>query len=484
MEERRELGRKRLRPLHGIVAILAVLAILLTEEACISDGDLVAPDAPVDLSSATETSGPLTVHLAGIGPLIGPDKRFNEIANSIPEFAGYWMDDAGNMVVGLTDLSKRPAVASRTRNELAAKVTGTGGSIRYEQVTYGFNRLAGWKEDIASRISGTVTLLDIDQTTNTLSIGVENQTEINGVLSLAATLSIPLDAISVVIASRPQPDIGDRSSPQHQHMLGSWFPQTLGGIRVRFPDAAGGCSLGLGVGIGSSNRYITTAHCSDIGTLETSLAMHQPSTNASDRIGYEVEDPRSTCLWESPWNDDNTLCRWADVAVFSDDPQGSSRFKQGWIATTESNTGSASRRHNHTDGDSVYTIDGEGGEVVGERVIKVGASVGRRHGRVRRDCVDILGWVENYTIRCQNLADYEASGGDSGAPVFYSDGQFYGIHIGRHQIDGEELAVYSPIANIEEEVGAVDTQGDQHLAFRINRGRVRRMAEVEEEQWR
>lgn len=470
MRKQREVAGRRFQPLRGLAAVLVVLGIALGEEACFSQDDLAGPPADAPSFEIADVAEPVTSMT--VRTLMGPDKRFNEISEGVPEFGGYWMDEQGNMVVALTDLSKRTAVANLTSTELRDKIRGTSGTIRYVEVSRPFRQLLGWRERILGRLvaRGDVTLLDIDQTINKLFIGVETKAAISGVRNLADTLRIPADAISVAVMARAQPDIGisDDNAMPHNHMLGDHFPQTLGGIRVRLSTAWNlPCSLGLGVEIGSNQRYITSSHCSDFATLETDLALHQPSSSASDRIGYEVEDPESTCLWESPHNDDNTLCRWADVALYSDDAPGNSRFKRGWAATTEGTTGTAARRHNHANGDSVYTMNSEGGEVSGQFVIKVGARTGRKHGRLRRDCVDILGWVETYTLRCQNLADYERANGDSGGPVFSSDGAFFGIHTGTTVFEGNNRAVYSPIANIEADLGSLNTEGEEHLAYRI-----------------
>ncbi len=293
-----------------------------------------------------------------------------------------------------------------------------------------------------------------------------------------------MSRFSISIRRATKPDVGrDDAEIQepHNHMLGNWFPQTLGGIRVKFSsDPQVSCTLGLAVTMGSSQRYITTSHCSEWASLESSMSFHQPSTKTVDRLGYELADPSSTCTVNSPNNDDNTDCRWADVALYGQSGSNS-RFTRGWVATTEATSGAAGRRHNHDDGDSLYVMVSEGGEipstaVSGQSVIKVGQAQGRRHGRVRHDCVDIYRWPtedQNYTIRCQNLADYERQDGDSGGPVFSSDGKFFGIHVGRFpggNTGSGELpahAIYSPIANIEEDLGSMNTRGEEHLAFRV-----------------
>ena len=126
----------------------------------------------------------------------------------------------------------------------------------------------------------------------------------------------------------------------------------------------------------------------------------------------------------------------------------------------------------------VTAVEHEGGEVDGQYLFKVGQLGGRSHGRVQHDCVDIYGWPDsqtNYAIRCQNVANYPRYGGDSGAPIFHgSNEKLFGAHVGRigdagtsSEDDLEGLVFYSPIANIEEDLGVMNTEGDEHLAWSV-----------------
>ncbi|WP_419167877.1 hypothetical protein [Candidatus Palauibacter sp.] len=167
MRKQRDVVGRWLRPLRGLVGVLIVLGIVLTEEGCSNDTDVAGIEPRIEAPSLAEALHIPPVTNTDIGTLIGPDKRFNEIAKSVPEFGGYWMDAGGNMVVALTDLTKQTAVANITRTELQ-NTMGPGGSIRYEQVTYGFNRLLGWRESLTGRLHARsdVAFLDIDQESN------------------------------------------------------------------------------------------------------------------------------------------------------------------------------------------------------------------------------------------------------------------------------------------------------------------------------
>ena len=179
MGKQRDAFGKRPWPRHGTVAVLVVLGIVLIEEACGNEGDLAGPEPAIERSTGTVTFEPMPVTFTDVGTLLGTDKRFNEIPDSVSEFGGYWKDASGNMVVALTDMSKQTTVAGLISAELNHKVD-PGRSIRYEQATYGFNQLAGWRNGIAPRLRSAVTLIDIDQTANKLLLGVETPSQTLG----------------------------------------------------------------------------------------------------------------------------------------------------------------------------------------------------------------------------------------------------------------------------------------------------------------
>ena len=426
--------------------------------------------------------------------LMGIDGRFFQITTTVPEFGGYWINRGGDVVIGLTDLSKSAVVETVTRNEVDIKLAQSGGQRRYEQVTCSFGQLFGWKESVADPLlqMDGVTFIDVDQASNKILVGVVTASDVAGVPTFATNAGIPSPAIHTAVVGRISPSHGGpvETARDDEHLLSERFVTTLGGIMVRNGrDDEDRCSLLLGVTVGGAERYVTASHCpwtddgeyGDFASLDTSLPLYQARTLASDRLGYEVADPSSTCSY------DGGDCRWADAALFgqsgSDD-----RFRQGRVATTVSayeDDGDKSTHHNHENGDSVYVMTGEGGEsepnwpVSGQSVIKVGFASGRSRGIVVYDCLDLADWPNRdrgYTLRCQSAATYHSEGGDSGAPVFASDGSFFGLHIGH--IEGVVLPIghfdfisyYSPIANIEEDPGAMDTEGEEHLAFHMPYG--------------
>jgi hypothetical protein len=102
---------------------------------------------------------------------------------------------------------------------------------------------------------------------------------------------------------------------------------------------------------------------------------------------------------------------------------------------------------------------------VGEEVHKMGQAGGWTIGDVVGTCFLIFNWPVteiDYTLRCQDLAVYDASGGDSGGPVFVDQGgswEIIGLHIGQDTLGGIDTAFFSRMENIEEDLGAVVTVG-------------------------
>ena len=500
MRKQRDVVGRWLRPLRGLVGVLVVLGIVLIEEACSNDTDLAGPEPQIDVPTFAVTDAvepvpePIMLDVT-IGTLLGSDKRFNEISGSVSEFGGYWMDDDGNMVVALTDTTKKTDVLAVARTELNDGIGNTGGTIRYVEVSRPFSQLLNWKEGLTSQFYslGVVTFLDIDQANNRLLVGVVNSAGVSTAKNLARTNGIPDDGIRVVAVGRAYPDRSTAEpypveSQSDDHTLRERFPQTLGGIMVRHGETdEDRCTLWLGVTMSGNQRYVTSSHCDVDGfaDLDTTTPLYQSTTNAADRLGYEIADPTRTCtVGGGPGAAAD--CRWADVALFGKNTDDD-RFVRGWIATTVGvNTNDepddpfpvTAYRHKHAGGDSLYVVRYEGGEVDGQYLFKVGQLGGRSHGRVQHDCVDIYGWPDsqtNYAIRCQNVANYPRYGGDSGAPIFHgSNEKLFGAHVGRigdagtsSEDDLEGLVFYSPIANIEEDLGVMNTEGDEHLAWSV-----------------
>ena len=111
-----------------------------------------------------------------------------------------------------------------------------------------------------------------------------------------------------------------------------------------------------------------------------------------------------------------------------------------------------------------FTITGDGVAAVGDAANKVGRTTGWTQGTVTRTCVDTGVSGSNIVLLCQGFVENDKAqivgGGDSGSPVFRIDGGDNVTLLGNlwGGNSSNTLFVYSPIANIESELGTLKTQ--------------------------
>ena len=96
---------------------------------------------------------------------------------------------------------------------------------------------------------------------------------------------------------------------------------------------------------------------------------------------------------------------------------------------------------------------------MGQTVHKIGRTTGWTRGSVSNTCVNVNVNGTNITQLCQTLVSAGVGAGDSGSPVFRRVGTgsnvtLVGILWGG---SGSSLYVFSPISNIETELGALTT---------------------------
>jgi hypothetical protein len=103
------------------------------------------------------------------------------------------------------------------------------------------------------------------------------------------------------------------------------------------------------------------------------------------------------------------------------------------------------------------SITAEGAASVGQTVGKVGRTSGWTTGKVTNACVNVGVTGTDIVQLCQNIVKSRVRGGDSGAPVFKgsSNVTLVGVLWGGND-PGTEF-VYSPITNVERELGALTT---------------------------
>jgi hypothetical protein len=233
-----------------------------------------------------------------------------------------------------------------------------------------------------------------------------------------------------------------------------------GGLQIDF--ILGVCSLGFNAFDNTALSFVTASHCTltQGGTEGTPYFQETwlDFSGLGTMIGTEAEDP---VYFSSPRRrrgvcPRNRVCRYSDAsrAQYSI-PLNQVAF--GQIARTSGpNNGSITITGS-------FSITAEGSAVVGQQVNKVGRTTGWTSGPVSATCVNVN--VDGTTISqlCQTLVELPGQvlvgAGDSGSPVFWVTGDpnvtLAGILWGGN-LEGT-LFAFSPIANIEQELGSLAT---------------------------
>jgi hypothetical protein len=105
----------------------------------------------------------------------------------------------------------------------------------------------------------------------------------------------------------------------------------------------------------------------------------------------------------------------------------------------------------------IFNITGEADPLVGQAVTKVGRTTGRTAGTVQQTCVNVNVDGTNITQLCQSISNYANAGGDSGSPVFRITTLPSVVLVGINWGGNGTTSVFSPITNIQQELGALNT---------------------------
>lgn len=285
-----------------------------------------------------------------------------------------------------------------------------------------------------------VVFTDADETSGRLIVGVLDR-DVEGLIR-ARLRVLGVDGQSVdVVQSEPifaLASLRDRATT------------IVGGLQIRFSQYL--CSLGFPAVRNGVTGFVTASHCSDKqGTID-GTTYYQPQDQVSeDLIGTEIDDPAYVRGGASCPK--GKKCRRSD-ANFSRRENGARAFTVGEIART---AGLGSLTIN-----GAFTITDEGEASEGESVNKVGRTTGWTSGVVSNKCANTGVQGTSIVLLCQTFVTgvgVIVAGGDSGSPVFAitsgSNVKLLGDLWGGNQ-DGT-LFVYSPIANIESEIGALTT---------------------------
>ena len=360
------------------------------------------------------------------------------LARQVPGFGGFFYDEQGAPTIYLREPAQR-ANAERTLQPLLSQHGMDASALRVRKADFDWVSLERWQKQTSTEalaMRGTV-FVDADEANNRVRIGVERGASAAQVKAAIGRLGVPASA---VIVEEVEPVTLSAT-------LRDQIRPVRGGLQINFPGFL--CTLGFNATRGGQRSFITNSHCTNVqGGVQNTPYWQPTQTGAANQIATEVDDPRYRRNNGCPAQ---RRCRQSDAS------------RAAYASGTTSTLGLLART-NGANNNSVtiagtFSIVAEGNPVVGQMANKVGRTTGWTRGRVSNVCVDVNVSGSDITQLCQTLVSAGVGGGDSGSPVFLRQGSsnnatLLGILWGG---SGSNTFVFSPIANIETELGALTT---------------------------
>jgi hypothetical protein len=363
------------------------------------------------------------------------DDYLAALTSHAPGFGGVYRAE-GRVVVLVTAAAdiNRVTEALRTSDAPIRGLAEAAAEQRLTFVTaeYDFRELLDWRRRMGRdwRPPGVVAF-DVDEAANRIRIFLQDASVEEVVRARAAELGIPQAAVVTLISG---PFVHDQD-------LDDRFRPIPGGVMVRRYAAGTGCTSGAIATTDAGLGFLTATHCTPTPAGLDYAVWYQNTNGSSDEVGVEYFDPEP--IPQGAVCNDPQGCRFSDAAfiLFDDDDDA----QYGYLARTE---GLGSRDIGYYARFNVYEPS-PGLLSVGDTVYLMGQVTGWSVGEIQYTCVDIANAWDGITLRCQGMADYESTGGDSGGTVFTwpgygSDVEISGIHSGHFtggQYDG--LRVFS-----------------------------------------
>jgi len=386
--------------------------------------------------------------------LAGIDDEFSRLGVLIPGFGGFFFDRLGNLNVYLTQSSQREAavnvlteffanhqvsIATRRQPDVAA--------LRVLKAEFEWLQLQAWAHAILDRSEGIAGFerFDVNESSNSIEIGVRNEPARLRVELLVASLAIPRSATLISIVE-PEKDF--------DHTLASLFNPIIGGVGIvyNYIGTAPPCTLGVNVRrtAVADTLFLTAGHCTPYPYQPGDNSLFwQPDFNGSV-FGRVWSSPAPFTGQDCPIGE---ACRYADV-LLGIHTTGSGRTKTlGSVArTTYSSATNGSVRVDHNS--PAWTITQNAlYPFQGELLSKVGRTTGWTEGFVISTGQRIRG-AQGVVFLSQARVDAGADEGDSGAPVFgiIQAGNIRFMGILRGGVSGQSFS-FSPYGNIQEDMG-------------------------------
>lgn len=398
-------------------------------------------DGPTGPSRATAPT-PAQADSIAPGDFYPGEAEFLELARQIPGYAGDWYE-GDTRVVALTDVSKAPhadaVLATRqTATFSAHPESKTGGGTRYVPARFDYLALRDFRDRSADAVLDVkgATFMDLDEQTNTLTVGIADEAARAEVEARFKEAGVPFEATQIVVSGDIVEDI----------TLQQFSRPLQGGWQIQNNSTGGICTLGFITRnpANGANAFVTNSHCTSTywGYDGAYFSQHlNPNT-----VGREVRDPGGFgCGFLWLWR-----CRYSDAALVQ---VTNATVAQGQIARTTGwayGYGPSGSITVTTPALNITSVQNY--PYMGQIVDKIGRTSGWTYGPVRRTCVttSVGGWKR---LLCQYFAYYTSIPGDSGSPVFV----YYGSNVALTGLNwghspSERLAVFSPIGGVRNDL--------------------------------
>ena len=283
---------------------------------------------------------------------------------------------------------------------------------------------------------------DHDESSNQLVFGVEHPGVARGVQNVLTRRGIPASAYRIEV-----------TEPIHfAATLRASHRPTMGGLQIHFSNFL--CTLGFSVDHSGGRSFITNSHCTDQQGTTGSTTYYQPLSSVdSNPIGIEAHDPG---YFKGGQCSRGKQCRYSDAARVL--------YQSGVESLGEiAKTSSANNESLEVTGTFDITGQNNTSTTFTGTVNKVGRTTGWTSGSVTNSCVNVNVSGSNIQLLCQTLVEGSGTivgGGDSGSPVFTGTGNVTLVGILWGGSSSGDLFVFSPLKNIQDELGSVDATTD------------------------
>jgi hypothetical protein len=361
------------------------------------------------------------------------------LGRQVPGFGGFYLDDDGTPVVYLKNAAER----QNAERALAPFLTHhhlSSSQLRVMPAKHDWSQLEDWFIRASTGVLSIpgAAFVDANEATNRVTIGLEKGA-LSRIQGIVARLGIPTDAVEF-----------QETEPVRLFVtLRGKVRPAVGGLQINFPGFL--CTLGFNAIRNGQRSFITASHCTNHQGGVEATPYYQPlQSTAPAKIATEVSDPG--------YSQTKTGCPAGFRCRFSD------ASRAAYTSTTTSSLGKIAKTTGPNNGSITingnFNITAEGTASVGQVVGKVGRTTGWTTGKVTNTCVNVGVSETNLAQLCQNFVSAKSGAGDSGSPVFKGSSNITLVGIlwgGIVNQNGSTTYVYSPISNIERELGALTT---------------------------